>query len=163
MDEPDTPDERAAQQGVPEQFYRDSADFSAAVRSLMAYSEELSRRYGLTRQQQALLVALRGHPKYPAVTVGELAQRLQAQPHSTSRLIDRCVRQGLLDREQDQVDRRRWYIRLTPRGQQALDQVLLASRQELQQHARALFRESFRELITAPTDDRSSRAREVGM
>ena len=144
---------QAKQQGVPltgmftDRDYRDQADFRCALRRFLHFAEEQARMAGITPQQHLLLLIVRGHPSYPAVSIGEVADSLQIRHHASSLLVDRSVKRGLLDRREDPDDRRRALVSLTEEGQRMLDHITLANRRELGTLEGALFRDSFREAL----------------
>lgn len=127
--------------------YRDQADFRCALRQFQHFSEEQARLHGITPQQHLLLLILRGHRSYPGVSIGEIAVALQIRHHGASLLVDRCVKRGLLDREEDPQDRRRALVTLTEDGQQILDRITLANRREMGSLGQALFRDSLRQTL----------------
>jgi DNA-binding MarR family transcriptional regulator len=112
--------------------YQDQAAFRHALRRFLRFSEEQARVHGITPQQHIALLSIRGQKAYPRVTVGDVAEAMQMRHHSASLLIDRCVKRGLLDRQEDPDDRRRVMLSLTDEGQQVLDEITRANRQELQ-------------------------------
>jgi DNA-binding MarR family transcriptional regulator len=57
--------------------------------------------------------------------------------------VDRCVKRGLLRRDEDPADRRRAIVSLTREGQEILDHIMGANRRQLGTLRDALFRESF--------------------
>lgn len=122
--------------------FQDQAEFRAALRRFLRFSEEQARRNGLTPQQHQLILAVRGHAHYPAVSVGAVAEALQIRHHSASLLVDRCVRRGLLDRREDAQDRRRALLKLTDEGQARLDAITAANRRQMQTLKGSLFRDS---------------------
>lgn len=132
-----------------EQDYRDQADFRAALRHFTHFSEEQARLHGITPQQHQLLLAVRGHPTYPRVTIGLVAQALQIRHHSASLLVDRGVRRGLLDRQEDPDDRRRALLRLLPEGQRILDEVMAANRAQIRSLRGVLVRDSLFRVLEA--------------
>ncbi len=95
-----------------------------------AIAAEHSRRAGLTPQQHHLLLALRGHPAYPAVTITALAERLRIHHQSASCRVAHAVTRGLLRRRPDAVDRRLVLVSLTDAGARALDRVTHATQVE---------------------------------
>jgi len=115
--------------------YRYQADFRYALRRFLHVSAENARAAGVTPQQHLLLLAVRGHPSYPAVTITEVAEYLRVRHHSASLLIERAVRRGakppLLDRLQDATDRRRTLVSLTPEGEAILERITVANRAAL--------------------------------
>jgi DNA-binding MarR family transcriptional regulator len=124
--------------------YCDLADFRYALRLFLRYSEEQARGAGITPQQHLLLLAVRGHASYPNVTIGEVAERLQVRHHSASRLVERGVQRGLLERREDADDRRKALVSLTPAGLQVLYDITRANKRELRSLEGALFRDSLR-------------------
>jgi DNA-binding MarR family transcriptional regulator len=137
----------ARHQELSDRDYRDQADFRAALRRFLRFSEEQARLQGLTPQQHLLLLAVRGHADYPNVTIGAIAESLQIRHHSASLLVDRCVKRGYLDRREDQEDRRRALVRLTSTGQELLDEITRANRRQLESLRGAFFRDSLWQAI----------------
>jgi DNA-binding MarR family transcriptional regulator len=130
-----------------DQEYGDLADFRHGLRVFLRFSEEQARQAGITPQQHLLLLAIRGHASYPDVTIGDIAERLQVRHHSASRLVERGVRRGLLERREDQADRRRVLVSLTEEGRCLLEQISRANRRELSSLESSLFRESLRQAL----------------
>lgn len=135
-----------------QQDYQDQADFRRAIREFVRFAEEQARVSGITPQQHVLLAVVRGHPSYPRVGIGEVADALQVRQSSASLLVDRGVRRGLINRREDTVDRRRAVICLTEHGQRILDQIMDANRRELGALRETLFRDSFLSAIRSLPD-----------
>jgi DNA-binding MarR family transcriptional regulator len=74
--------------------------FRHGLRRFLRFSEELCKRQGLTSLQYQLLLHVMGFPGRAWATIGELAERLQAQHHGVVALVDRCERLALLERRQ---------------------------------------------------------------
>jgi len=72
---------------------------------------------GLTMAQLRALMTLDDGGR---LTVGQLAERLGIGMPAASSIIDRLVEEGLADRSQDPVDRRRAVIRATPMGSESV-------------------------------------------
>ena len=111
--------------------YETLASFRYALRCFLHFSEEAAGEAGLSSQQHQALLAIRGFPDRESVTVGELAERLQIRHHSAVGLIDRLVSSNLVEREPSSEDRRSVFIRLTELGEQTLEQLTSAHRDEL--------------------------------
>lgn len=118
--------------------YQALAEFRYQLRRFLRFSEEAARAIGLEPQQHQLLLALKGLPGERTATVGELAERLQIQHHSTVELIDRMVERNFLKRSRDENDQRRVIIRLTPYGEEVLRKLSLLHRTELRSTGPAL-------------------------
>jgi DNA-binding MarR family transcriptional regulator len=112
--------------------YEALAGFRYALRQFLRYSEEAGRVAGLKPQQYLALLTLRGFRGGKGLSIGELAERLQVRHHSAVGLVDRLASLGLVRREEGRDDRRRVYVKLTPRGSAKLLRVAMANRGELQ-------------------------------
>ena len=71
---------------------------------------------GITTKQFLLLHALRAGPLSPAM----LARQFPVTPKVLTQLIQRLVEAGLVDREPHRHDRRQFYARLTPAGEEVV-------------------------------------------
>lgn len=111
--------------------YRSLSRFRHALRVFLRFSELSAREVGLTPAQHQLLLAVRGWPEASSPSVGELAELLQTQPHSTLELIRRVEKAGLVRIETAADDRRRQLVTLSDRGQRKLAQLSVAHRDEL--------------------------------
>jgi DNA-binding MarR family transcriptional regulator len=69
--------------------YQALAEFRYLLRRFLHFSEQEARAAGLEPQQHQMLLAIKGLPADKAASVGELAERLQLQHHSTVELINR--------------------------------------------------------------------------
>lgn len=138
---------RADGDSLDDTVYRDQADFRHAMRRFLRFSEQRARAESVTPQQHALLLTVRGHPAYPDVSIGQVAQRLQIRHHSASLLVSRGVQRGLIATRADEVDRRRVFVSLTIEGQAVLDRITRANRQEMRQLGGALFRDSLQRAL----------------
>src|SRR5262249_13832773 len=88
--------------------------------------------------QHQLMLAIKGLPANKLACIGELAERLQLQHHSTVELIDRMVERGLIERRRDINDQRRVLISLTAYGDELLIKLTLLHRMELRTAGPAL-------------------------
>lgn len=111
--------------------YRALADFRYALRTFQRYSEQITRRHGLTPLQYQLLLQIRGFPEREKATIGELAERLQAKHHGVVALATRCEILGLIERQRGENDQRVVYLRLRSKGVRALERLALLQRDEL--------------------------------
>jgi len=118
--------------------YQTQATFHYALRRFMHVSEENARAAGVTPTQYLLLLAVRGHPFYPHVAIGEIAEHLQISPHSASLLVERAIKRlvddqpaPLVVRVQDVADRRVHLVSLTPAGEEILTHIMTENRRVL--------------------------------
>ncbi len=107
------------------------AHFRYQVRRYLRFSEEVSRRKGITSLQYLLMLQIKGFPGREWATVGELAERLQAKHHGVVSLISRCEAIGLVKRSISRSDKRRVEVKLTGKGQKYLEQLARLHRGEL--------------------------------
>jgi DNA-binding MarR family transcriptional regulator len=122
---------RALQKGD----YETLAEFRYLLRQFGAFSEDAARLAGLTAQQHQVLLAVKGFPGREEVTIGELAERLNLKHHSVVGLMNRLMARGLIQRRQDEGDRRRVVVALTPKAQALLLELSLTHRAELRRLA----------------------------
>jgi len=107
------------------------AQFRYQLRRYLRFSEEVTRRKGITPLQYLLLLQIKGFPGREWATVGELAERLQAKHHGVVSLISRCEVAGLVRRRISSGDRRRVEVQLTKKGDERLEQLAHLHRAEL--------------------------------
>jgi DNA-binding MarR family transcriptional regulator len=107
------------------------AEFRYQLRRFLRFSEEVTRRHGLTPLQYQLLLQVKGFPGRDWATIGELSERLQAQHHGVVALVSRCEAAGLVSREAGRDDRRRVEVHLTATGEQCVAALARLHREEL--------------------------------
>jgi DNA-binding MarR family transcriptional regulator len=99
-------------------------DILVALRKIMRavelHSRQLAREYGLTGPQ-ALVV--REIQRLGNASVGELAAGVNLSQATTTDILLRLERNGLIRRERSDADRRRVHARLTRAGEQLIDRT----------------------------------------
>ena len=128
----------SAKHEITSQEYQALAEFRYQLRRFLHFSEQAAREVGLEPQQHQLLLAIKGLPADRTASVGELAERLQIQHHSTVELINRMAERGLLKRSRDENDSRRVLVSLTEHGDEVLQKLSLLHRIELRTTGPAL-------------------------
>jgi DNA-binding MarR family transcriptional regulator len=111
--------------------YEALAEFRYALRQFAAFSEQAAKSIGLTPRQHQALLAMRGFPGRGALTIGELAERLQIRPNSAVGLVNRLQAERLVARASHAGDRRQVYVSLTARGRALLERLSAAHQAEL--------------------------------
>ena len=111
--------------------YQALAEFRYQIRRFLRCSEAAARAAGLEPQQHQLLLAVRGLPDGSDSTIGNIAERLQIQHHSTVELVDRLVKRGWIQRRRDGADRRQVMLQLTPKGEKILRDLSVHHEEEL--------------------------------
>ena len=107
------------------------AQFRYVLRRFLRFSEEVTRANGVTALQYLLMLQIRGFPGRDWASVGELAERLQAQHHGVVSLVSRCEAAGLVRRSTCRSDRRRVEVRLTRKGLGCVTRLARLHRTEL--------------------------------
>ena len=121
--------------------YRAMAEFRYQIRRFLRFSEHAAREAGLEPQQYQLLLAVKGLPDGDRPRIGDIAERLQIQHHSTVELVDRLAKRSLVRRRRSDNDRREVLLELTQKGDRLL--------QELALHHGSEIREMGPELVTS--------------
>ncbi len=111
------------------------------MRRFLRFSEEITRRHGVTPLQYLLMLNIKGFPGRDWATAGELAERLQAKHHGVVALITRCEKLGLVGRSASSTDKRQVEVRLLKNGEALLLKLADLHRAELL---------SFKEVFTVP-------------
>ncbi len=86
---------------------------------------EVWEELGLTMSQLRVLYMLQAGPGTPA---GAVAAQLKVRPSTATGIVDRLVRDGLVRRERDDLDRRRVRIWLTERGLRVINEIRARNR-----------------------------------
>ncbi|TFZ04348.1 MarR family winged helix-turn-helix transcriptional regulator [Ramlibacter rhizophilus] len=106
------------------------SQFRWQLRRFLRISEDTSRDAGITVLQYQLMLHTQGFPEREWASVGELAERLQAQPHGVVALVTRCEQAGLVRRRSNAQDRRLVEVHLTAKGRRTLERVALSLESE---------------------------------
>ena len=111
--------------------YESLAELRYKVRRFIHFSEQAARKKGLESQQHQLMLALKGLPRRMTPTIGNLAERMQLQHHSTVELVNRLSAGGLVRRSRASEDRRQVLLDLTPKGEKVLRELSMQHKAEL--------------------------------
>jgi DNA-binding MarR family transcriptional regulator len=120
------------------QDFQALAEFRYNIRRFMRASEQILRPAGLKPQQYQLLLHVKGLSPTRQATIGEIAERLQIQHHSTVELVDRMSSRGLIRRKRVAEDRRQVLLELTPKGEKILREMAHLHREEMRNTGPAL-------------------------
>ena len=113
--------------------YRAMAEFRYQIRRFLRFSEHAAREAGLEPQQYQLMLAIKGLPDDERPRIGDVAERLQIQHHSTVELVDRLSKRSLVRRRRSEHDRREVLLELTPKGERLLQDLALHHRSEIRE------------------------------
>lgn len=90
------------------------------ARLLRTYADQGAASFGMTRAQWAVLVRLE---RAEGLKQSELADMLDIQPITLTRLVDRLCDNGLIERRSDPHDRRAKRLYLTPAARPVLERL----------------------------------------
>jgi MarR family transcriptional regulator for hemolysin len=90
------------------------------ARMLSTYADQRGRQLGISQAQWSVLVRLQ---RQEGQKQSELAEMLDLQPISLTRLLDRLAQNGLIERRPDPHDRRANRLYLTPAARPLLEQL----------------------------------------
>ena len=107
------------------------SEFRYHMRRFMRFSEEAAHAEGTTPQQYLVMRQIKGFPGREWATIGELAERLQLQPHGVVALVSRCEAGGLVRRKTSEQDRRQVEVHLQEKGARLLTRLAALHRAEL--------------------------------
>jgi DNA-binding MarR family transcriptional regulator len=107
------------------------SEFRYQMRRFERFSERAARSHGVTPLQYLMLLHIKGYPGRDYAYVGELAERLQAQPHGVVALITRCEARGFVQRRPSERDGREVGVHLTKNGESLLVKLAALHRREL--------------------------------
>jgi MarR family transcriptional regulator for hemolysin len=91
------------------------------ARMLRTYADHRARQFGISRAQWVVLMRL---DRSEGLKQSELAEILDLQPISLTRLLDRLADNGLIERRPDPNDRRANQLYLTPAARPLLEQLV---------------------------------------
>ena len=90
------------------------------ARMIRTYADQKARQFGITRAQWVVLVRL---DRFEGLKQSELADMLDLQPITLTRLLDRLSASGLIERRADPNDRRANRLYLTPAARPLLERL----------------------------------------
>ena len=118
--------------------YESLAELRYQIRRFLHFSEQAAREAGLKPRQHQLMLTLKGLPAGTRPRIGELAERMQIQHHSTVELVNRLAAGGYVRRHRGDEDRREVLLALTPKGEKVLRELSLHHKAELRSRGPAL-------------------------
>jgi DNA-binding MarR family transcriptional regulator len=107
------------------------SEFRYQMRRFERFSEQAAQNEGITPLQYLLLLHIKGYRERDWATVGELAERLQAQHHGVVALVSRCEALNLVRRQVSETDRRQVEVHIEKAGERVLERLAELHRAEL--------------------------------
>jgi MarR family transcriptional regulator, transcriptional regulator for hemolysin len=90
------------------------------ARMLRTFADQKAAQFGITRAQWVVLVRL---DRSEGLKQSELAEMLELQPISLTRLLDKLCDSGLIERRADPIDRRAKRLFLMPAARPLLEKL----------------------------------------
>jgi len=120
-----------ARNTINKEDFKGLSDFRYQLRCFVRFSEEITRKCGVTILQYLLLLHVKGYKDREWATIGELAERLQTHHNGVVSLASRCEKLGLIYRQRGTADKREVQIYLTPDGNERVKKIASLHRNEL--------------------------------
>jgi DNA-binding MarR family transcriptional regulator len=95
-------------------------EINETARALRRVFDQRAASVGVTRPQWRVLARLKREPGLRQV---ELAERLDMEPITLCRIVDRLEEAGLVERKADPSDRRAWLLELTEKATPLVKQL----------------------------------------
>jgi MarR family transcriptional regulator, transcriptional regulator for hemolysin len=114
------------------------------ARMLRTYADHKAAQFGITRAQWVVLARL---DRSEGLKQSELAEILDLQPISLTRLLDKLCESGLIERRADPIDRRAKRLFLTPAARPLLEKLGGLGEELMATALSGVERESVQEMI----------------
>ncbi len=100
-------------------------EINETARAVRRLFDQRASAMGVTRAQWRVLARLKREPGLRQV---ELAERLDMEPITLCRIVDRLEEAGLVERKTDPSDRRAWLLELTAKADPLVKQLRVLAR-----------------------------------
>jgi MarR family transcriptional regulator for hemolysin len=115
------------------------------ARLLRTYADHKAAQFGMTRAQWAVLVRL---DRCQGLNQSELAELLDLQPITLTRLLDKLCDSGLIERRPDPADRRAKRLFLTAAARPVLEQLGALGEETMASTLKGVERESVEQMVS---------------
>jgi MarR family transcriptional regulator for hemolysin len=115
------------------------------ARLLRTYADHKAAQFGITRAQWAVLVRLE---RSEGLNQTELADVLDLQPITLTRLLDKLSDNGLIERRPDPSDRRAKRLFLTPAARPLLEQLAALGEETMASTVAGIEREGVEQMVS---------------
>ncbi len=118
---------------------------SDVARLLRTYADHKAAQFGMTRAQWAVLVRL---DRCEGLNQSELAELLDLQPITLTRLLDKLCDSGLIERRPDPGDRRAKRLFLTAAARPVLERLSVLGEETMANTLEGVDRESVEQMVS---------------
>ncbi|MBD7963494.1 MarR family winged helix-turn-helix transcriptional regulator [Fictibacillus norfolkensis] len=101
---------------------KDNFEINELIKFVKNFKESFLHDEKLNYIQIETMIYLLEHKNQ---TITALAEKIDTSPASTSTLIDRLAKKGMVDRQYTESDRRKVYVSLTKNGSQEITRLLI--------------------------------------
>jgi MarR family transcriptional regulator, transcriptional regulator for hemolysin len=115
------------------------------ARLLRTYADYRAAQFGMTRAQWAVLVRV---DRSEGLNQSELAEGLDLQPITLTRLLDKLCDSGLIERRPDPSDRRAKRLFLTPAARPLLKQLSVLGEETMAAALEGVSHESIEQMVS---------------
>jgi MarR family transcriptional regulator, transcriptional regulator for hemolysin len=115
------------------------------ARLLRTYADHRAAQYGMTRAQWAVLVRL---DLSEGLNQSELAETLDLQPITLTRLLDKLCDSGLIERRADPADRRAKRLFLAPAARPLLKQLAALGEETMNSATEGLSQDDIERMVS---------------
>jgi len=115
------------------------------ARLLRTYADHKAAQFGMTRAQWAVLVRL---DRCQGLNQSELAELLDLQPITLTRLLDKLCDSGLIERRPDPTDRRAKRLFLTAAARPVLERLSTLGEETMASTLQGVERESVEQMVS---------------
>jgi MarR family transcriptional regulator, transcriptional regulator for hemolysin len=115
------------------------------ARLLRTYADHRAAQFGMTRAQWAVLVRL---DRSEGLNQSELAETLDLQPITLTRLLDKLCDSGLIERRPDPADRRAKRLFLTPAAHPLLKQLAVLGEETMNSATEGLSHDDIERMVS---------------
>ncbi|HMK70472.1 MAG TPA: MarR family transcriptional regulator [Xanthobacteraceae bacterium] len=115
------------------------------ARLLRTYADHMAAQFGMTRAQWAVLVRLQ---RSEGLNQSELAELLDLQPITLTRLLDKLCDSGLIERRPDPADRRAKRLFLTPAARPVLERLGVLGEQTMANTLAGVDRDNVEQMVS---------------
>lgn len=97
------------------------------IRAVDVHSKKLRISAGITGPQLIILKEIRQHDR---ITTTELAEKISLSQSTVTSILDRLVERGLVSRNRDEIDKRKWFLEISNDGKAIVDNSPSAVQQD---------------------------------
>lgn len=102
------------------EYHKGAINLVYTVKQFSYQFLQLMKKHGLSEPQYNILKVLRGYQTEKSISIGFIKERMLDKNSDVSRLIDRLLKKGYVNRKESAVDRRQKEILITQEGLELL-------------------------------------------